>query len=390
MASHVAPQQRDLGSAGTGDPAARATSPHRQSAPDGAHAAGPQQAAAAVGDLAHLDPERLRIGGAGVFAGDWAWTDNGDGRPRIPVGFAGVFIDTWNGWAVFSCTRQVAEAIVADQSRMRDRERAHFAALGRTGDDLRHAVDEACPPMWFDGEDLVVDSSAAYDEPAIERCSPDPEGRYVVMGWSWCWTAVAPTDCDRIVGELPAAGQHQLYVELVHTSGMRMPHDRLTATVLSRATTASGMAFTADLVLDGAIVGSVKNLGNGGATNVSLHTTALDRDGLHEFVRACRRHGRPVTETAVIAALVTENYLTVAIAAARGRDGVLVRLLDDAGDIVEVVAVFGVPRDLGFRAALRDRVSTYPVRRGGGIAWQVWSHRGWQYLTRARNGGAQP
>src|SRR5436309_665858 len=34
---------------------------------------------------------------------------------RIPVGFGGTLIDTWNGWAVFTCTRQAADATVAGQ-----------------------------------------------------------------------------------------------------------------------------------------------------------------------------------------------------------------------------------------------------------------------------------
>ena len=62
-------------------------------------------------DLSHLHPDRLRIGGVGVFSGDWAWTTAADGADRIAVGYVGTLIDTWNGWAVFSCTRPVAEAI---------------------------------------------------------------------------------------------------------------------------------------------------------------------------------------------------------------------------------------------------------------------------------------
>jgi len=40
---------------------------------------------------------RLRVG---VFAGDWAWTVDDDGADRVAVGFVGVLVDTWNGWAV--------------------------------------------------------------------------------------------------------------------------------------------------------------------------------------------------------------------------------------------------------------------------------------------------
>ena len=84
-------------------------------------------------DLSYLDPKSLDIGSIGVFAGDWAWT----GTPaRIPVGFVGVLIDRWNGFAVWRCTREVAEAVAADQERMREQERARLAEGGLTGDDL--------------------------------------------------------------------------------------------------------------------------------------------------------------------------------------------------------------------------------------------------------------
>jgi hypothetical protein len=46
-------------------------------------------------ELAHLHPDNLRLGGTGVFAGDWAWTDGPDGSSRIAVGFVGVLIDTF-------------------------------------------------------------------------------------------------------------------------------------------------------------------------------------------------------------------------------------------------------------------------------------------------------
>jgi len=41
------------------------------------------------------------------------------------------------GWAVFRCTREVAEAIVvADQQRLREAERIRLAAAGLDGDQL--------------------------------------------------------------------------------------------------------------------------------------------------------------------------------------------------------------------------------------------------------------
>src|SRR5205814_7408861 len=104
--------------------------------PDTSDAADPATAtdtsATGSADLGHLHPDHLRLGGTGVFAGDWAWNQSTDGAWRIPVGFVGTLIDTWNGWAVFACTREVAEAIVADQQRLRDAERARLAAEAST------------------------------------------------------------------------------------------------------------------------------------------------------------------------------------------------------------------------------------------------------------------
>jgi len=138
-------------------------------------------------DLSYLAPEHLRIGGIGVFAGDWAYTDNG----RIPVGFVGTLIDTWNGWAVFTCTREVAEAIVADQGRLRKAERARMEASGERGRNRARAVNEAIVPMWWDGDEIVVDERAIYGEDeGLSRVAPDGDGLYVVNGWRWTWEAV--------------------------------------------------------------------------------------------------------------------------------------------------------------------------------------------------------
>ncbi|WP_422733871.1 DUF4314 domain-containing protein [Micromonospora sp. WMMD558] len=155
-------------------------------------------------DLSHMHPDRLRVGGPGVFAGDWAWTTNAEGDLRIPVGFAGTLVDTWNGWAVFTCTRQVAEAIVSDQQAARDRYRRQLAASGVTGEWLDRMVDQALARLWFDGDVIVADETRVHDDPAaIDRIAPDAQGRYVVMGRSWTWTAVHPYDCDRITGHIP-------------------------------------------------------------------------------------------------------------------------------------------------------------------------------------------
>ncbi|QOC94371.1 DUF4314 domain-containing protein [Micromonospora craniellae] len=155
-------------------------------------------------DVSHLHPDQIRLGDVGVFSGDWAHTEGPDGGDRVAVGFVGTLIDHWNGWAVFSCTRTAAEAIVDDQQRHRDQHRRHLRDEGVPADELDGRVDTTLADLSFDGDVIVADQRAMFDDPdAIDRITPDADGRYVVMGYSWCWEAVDPYDCDRIVGDLP-------------------------------------------------------------------------------------------------------------------------------------------------------------------------------------------
>ncbi|HZN73856.1 MAG TPA: hypothetical protein VFC00_19485 [Micromonosporaceae bacterium] len=129
-------------------------------------------------ELDYLHPDNLRQGSIGLFVGDWAWTDGPDGSSRIGVGFLGVLIDTWNGWAVFRCTREVAEAIVADQQQQRLQYREGLRDAGTAEADLDRMVDEAYTSLVFDGDTIVADQRVMYDDPqAIERITPDIDGR---------------------------------------------------------------------------------------------------------------------------------------------------------------------------------------------------------------------
>ncbi|MEV0430582.1 DUF4314 domain-containing protein [Micromonospora sp. NPDC050495] len=151
-------------------------------------------------DLRHVYPDRVRVGGPGLFAGDWAWTPDQQGQLRVPVGFVGVLVDRWNGWAVFTCTRDVAEAIVADQQDAR----RHLGAAGATGERQERMVDESLARLWFDGDVIVADQTRVHDDPgAVVRIAPDADGRYIVMGRAWTWMPVHPYDCDRIAGHIP-------------------------------------------------------------------------------------------------------------------------------------------------------------------------------------------
>ncbi|MEW2427796.1 DUF4314 domain-containing protein [Micromonospora sp. NPDC047644] len=155
-------------------------------------------------DVSHLRPERVRVGDVGVFSGDWALTTSPDGGDRIAVGFVGTLINHWNGWAVFSCTRAVAEAIVADQQRHRDQYRHSLRNEGVPEDELDRRVNAELADLSFDGDVIVADQRTMSDDPdAIDRIAPDGDGRYVVMGRTWCWEAVDPYACDRIAGSIP-------------------------------------------------------------------------------------------------------------------------------------------------------------------------------------------
>ncbi|WP_330440512.1 DUF4314 domain-containing protein [Micromonospora sp. NBC_00821] len=158
-------------------------------------------------DVSHLRPEKVRVGDVGVFSGDWALTTGPDGGDRFTVGFVGTLIDHWNGWAVFSCTRAVAEAIVTDQQRHRDQYRHSLRDEGVPEDELDRRIGAALADLSFDGDLIVADQRTMSDDPdAIERIAPDGDDRYVVMGRNWRWEAVDPYACDQIVGDLPGPG----------------------------------------------------------------------------------------------------------------------------------------------------------------------------------------
>jgi hypothetical protein len=128
---------------------------------------------------------------------------------------------------VFSCGRRVAEAIVADQQQHRRELRESLQKQGVPEHDLDRRVDAEMTDLRFDGDVIVADQRAMYDDPeAIERISPDSEGRYVVMGWNWCWEPVDPYACDRIVGEIPEPGEAQHWRTCVSRPGCRSSSTR--------------------------------------------------------------------------------------------------------------------------------------------------------------------
>ena len=159
---------------------------------------------AAAPDPYFLDPP---IGGIGVFTN--AFSERVDGVDK-PIGFVGTLIDHWNGFSVFTCTRAVAEAIVAAQDQVRTAYRAELAATAtpeRSDTDIDTMLDQTISRMWIDG-DTICTAELDPDYPP-NRDSPDPEGLYVINGWCWCWEPVDPADCARVHGDLPERDRRQ-------------------------------------------------------------------------------------------------------------------------------------------------------------------------------------
>jgi hypothetical protein len=328
-------------------------------------------------DWSHLTQDRVRIGGIGVFAGDWAWyRDDGD-RDRIRVGFVGLLIDTWNGWAVFSCTRSVAEAIVADHGRMRAEMRADEIARGLSEPDAAATVDASVSAMWFDGDTIVVDQRTVDQDPdSIERIAVRDDGSWVVMGWNWCWTVVEPGDCDTIIGELPDPDGQQQYVALTHVSGVRVPHDRLR--VVASTPVDGNRNVVAYALADGPnIVGEIVDDRRIGAREVR----AWDADVaamMRGFAEQCRHFGQSMTLPQVIDALIQEYDLAQQAAHADSVGGTLIRLLDDEWRVrhVEMVIAPRPQRREALRELVRQRADIT-----GGRTWERWTGREWIHLA---------
>jgi hypothetical protein len=327
-------------------------------------------------DLTYLHPDNLRIGSIGVFAGDWAWT----GRPpRIPVGFVGVLNDHWNGWTVWRCTREVAEAVAADQQRLRDLERARLAEEGLTGADLDQRVDESLARVYFDGDDLVLDETAQHGEPSFERQGPGRDGAYCPMGFNWTWQAVDPADCDRIAGVLPAFGEHREFVMATHQP-LRMP--RLAVTTLNEVS-AGDAARTATLWLDERPVGTVEYDPSRPAV-FRPTDPRFGHEDLEEFVRACRWRGREVDTQTVLRALIAEYETALHIVAAEQR-GLRAVILRDGDDHIVGTDIVLEPNPFapGDRQTLAELFTRREAARRPGqnqFVWQMWTGRRWQLL----------
>jgi hypothetical protein len=323
-------------------------------------------------DVSHLHPDRVRIGTVGVFAGDWAWTVDADGADRIAVGFVGTLIDRWNGWAVFACTRQVAEAIVADQQQHRRELRESLQREGMPEPERDGRVNAELTDLRFDGDVIVADQRAQYDDPeAIERISADRDGRYVVMGWNWCWEAVDPYACDRIVGDLPDPGQEQEFEVLRHTPGLRVPHTRLRLTEMRYEAVSTGLAYTATLTVDGWPLATVTDDG-AGAITLDPADLAATNDGMRVYLANCRFQGSPVEMPRLLQALADEHFLDQAVAQAEADGGTQLRLVDDGGHTLALRPITPAPHGLREVLDLGRSLSRDPAQQ-----WQIWTGTSW-------------
>lgn len=328
----------------------------------------------------HLHPEQLRVGSIGVFAADHS--SYGD-PPRFAAGYVGTLLTHRDEQPVFCCTRQVTESIIVDNNRVRERERARLAAAGTDPADLGRQVDVLRPPIWFDGDDVVCDESARAAEPALHRWSPAADGRYVLHGTTWSWTAADPAVCDHITGQLPAAGAHQELVAAVHNP-LLMPHSRLAVTALQDWEVHDGVAYVATLCLDGEQVGTIENKGGGSPTVYYPVGRGFWHTDMEAFVASCWWQDGPASQEMVLEALISDfetNKLIaglqpegLALVVLRGRDGGIADFSFRL-DRYRLDAING--QTLAVRLTLQE---AHKHRDLAEFRWEVWRDGHWQHL----------
>jgi len=175
-------------------------------------------------------------------------------------------------------------------------------------------------------------------------------------------------------GPVPTADEQtadEQFVTLAHTPDLRVPHNRLAVSSLRQMPTHNGVAFVADLTIDGRYAGPIENDGNGGPTTYfGLNSSPFTWRHLHEYVQACRYRGRPVSEEFVLDALVTEFDLGQQVKAAAAAGATLVRLLDANGHTLDIQAVRPAPTTPAERAAIA-RLAARPPSYPQGRLWQI-------------------
>ncbi|WP_239153134.1 hypothetical protein [Virgisporangium aurantiacum] len=231
-----------------------------------------------------------------------------------------------------------------------------------------------------------------HDDPeAVERFEPDSQGRYVVMGRSWCWEVVDPYDCARIVGELPDPDASQEWILLTHAPYTRIGPQPYTIGGL--VGTGPGEGLAGELRYAGEPVATVVGIGaltpTASAARLTATTGRFDAERWHAFVTAARRCGEPMTEATVLDALAEDTLLDVEVAEAVAAGGTLVRLLDHTGTIRDLQRISPAPANPDAFHALQDRLLATP-QDPRGVAWQYWNGHVWRHLTNTADAGQPP
>lgn len=133
-----------------------------------------------------------------VFTGDWL--TGGCGCHIYSEGYAGDLVRRWNGWAVFTVPRAVAEAIVIQHQTTVTTTMIERAGNGEhLADAWLATLQQLASITWLRGL-IVVDSRVlAADPTAVEVTTPDADGNYTI-GWGWTWDDVDAADVHTLHG----------------------------------------------------------------------------------------------------------------------------------------------------------------------------------------------
>ena len=140
-----------------------------------------------------------------VFSGDWLESTDPSCRHQYREGFTGVRAGLWNGWAVFTVTRQVMAAIIDSHHTEMSELISASVAAGRHRDEAWLDAQQHMASLSWLGRLVIVDGRVLHSDPTVvEVVAPDGAGRYRV-GFGWTWQAVDPTDVHTVHGGRPAA-----------------------------------------------------------------------------------------------------------------------------------------------------------------------------------------
>jgi hypothetical protein len=281
----------------------------------------------------------------------------------------GTLIDYSDRGIVWRCTHEVADAVVADQKRLRDTERKVLAA---------HGTSRRCSSTvtsWFStrrsGAGTAPSIDAARATKAATRSTSAGPGP----------PSTRPT-ATASPASFPRLGDQREYVMATHQP-LRMPHDRITVTEVHAPPLGDRVDYAATVSLDANLVGTIGHTRAGAVEFHPLSRVFTPAD-LETFVRTCRWRGRDADTATVVQALVAEYETTRAIASAEARGMVSVVLRDGDDHIVSTGYVLE-PRPFapGDRQTLAELFTGREAALRPGqnqFVWQIWTGGRWQLL----------